>query len=185
MKEIGAKIKAARKNAGLTQKDLAHCIGTGHKETIRAYESGVHVPQIDRLKNIADALDVSFVSLLPDEYTKTVKPHMTVNEYQQLAARTINPKLYPEQQAHHALHGMVGEIGELHSLYQKTYQGHAVDPAHLKKELGDLLWFIAEYCTAMGWTLEDVAQGNIDKLKARYPEGFETAKSLHRKAGDI
>ena len=110
---------------------------------------------------------------------------MNMNEYQWLASRTINPKLYPEQQAHHALHGMVGEIGEIHSLYQKTYQGHDIDKMHLKKELGDLLWFIAEFCTSMDWTLEDVAQANIDKLKERYPEGFDTEKSLHRKEGDI
>lgn len=110
---------------------------------------------------------------------------MQMNEYQKLAARTINRKVYPEQQAYHALHGMVGEIGEIHSLFQKTYQGHALSYEHLMKELGDLLWFIAEYCTAIGWTLEEVAQLNIDKLKARYPEGFSEDKSLHRKEGDI
>ena len=110
---------------------------------------------------------------------------MQMNEYQKAAARTMNQKLYPEQQANHALHGMTGEIGEIHGIYQKSYQGHVIDPAHLKKELGDLLWFISEYCTAMGWTLEDVAQMNIDKLKARYPEGFSEDKSLHRKEGDI
>ena len=53
------------------------------------------------------------------------------------------------------------------------------------KELGDLLWFIAEYCTANGWSMEDVAKMNIDKLKARYPTGFEAEKSLHRKEGDV
>ena len=110
---------------------------------------------------------------------------MQMNDYQKAAARTMNPKLYPEQQANHALHGMVGEIGEIHSLYQKSYQGHPIDPKHLKKELGDMLWFIAEYCTAMGWTLEDVAQTNIDKLLARFPNGFEVDKSLHRKEGDV
>ena len=110
---------------------------------------------------------------------------MQMNEYQKAAARTMNPKLYPEQQVNHALHGMSGEIGEIHSLYQKTYQGHPIEFDHMKKELGDLLWFISEYCTAVGWTLEDVAQMNIDKLKARYPEGFSEDKSLHRKEGDI
>ena len=110
---------------------------------------------------------------------------MHMNEYQKAAARTINKDLYREQQTYHALHGMVGEIGEFHSLYQKSYQGHVIDMAHLKKELGDLLWFIAEYCTAMDWTLEEVAQMNIDKLKARYPEGFSEDKSLNRKEGDI
>ena len=110
---------------------------------------------------------------------------MQMNEYQALAARTVNQKLEPVQVAFHALHGMVGEIGEIHSLYQKTYQGHELKEEHLKKELGDLLWFISEYCMAMGWTLEEVAQMNIDKLKARYPEGFDADKSLHRKEGDI
>jgi len=110
---------------------------------------------------------------------------MTGNEYQKLAGRTINMNLTENGQEQHALHGMVGEIGELHSLYQKKYQGHDFDEVHAKKELGDLLWFVAEYCTSHGWNLEDVMQMNIDKLKARFPEGFDCEKSLHRKAGDI
>lgn len=47
------------------------------------------------------------------------------------------------------------------------------------------MWFIAEYCTACGWTLEEIAQMNIEKLMARYPDGFEAERSLHRKEGDI
>lgn len=110
---------------------------------------------------------------------------MTFAEYQQAAARTIRDDMMESEVESHALHGMVAEIGELHGLYQKVYQGHAAEDVHLKKELGDLLWFIAEYCTACGWDLGEVAQMNIDKLKARYPEGFSTERSLHRKAGDI
>ena len=110
---------------------------------------------------------------------------MKLNEYQELAARTMNTSLRPSEQGKHALHGMVGEIGELHSIYQKRYQGHEFDEEHAKKELGDLMWFIAEYCTAHNWSMEEIAQMNIDKLRARYPEGFEAVKSLHRAAGDI
>lgn len=110
---------------------------------------------------------------------------ITMNEYQKLAARTINHENSPAEMEMHALHGMCGEIGELHSLYQKMYQGHQFDKEHAMKELGDLLWFMAEYCTACGFTLEEVAKANIEKLKARYPEGFEADKSLHRKEGDI
>lgn len=110
---------------------------------------------------------------------------MSMNRYQELAARTINYENSPSEMEMHALHGMCGEIGELHSLYQKMYQGHQFDKEHAKKELGDLLWFIAEYCTACDITLEEVATANIEKLKARYPEGFEADKSLHRKEGDI
>ena len=112
---------------------------------------------------------------------------MTGNEYQKLASRTINEDLMDREQELHALHGMVGEIGEIHSIYQKTYQGHDIgdEYVHLQKELGDLLWFIAEYCTACDWKLEDIMKMNIDKLMARYPEGFDYERSLHRKISDI
>lgn len=110
---------------------------------------------------------------------------MTGNEYQKLASRTIPDVFCHRDCEYHALHGMVGEIGELHSIYQKCYQGHNFEDEHTKKELGDLLWFIAEYCTGMGWELDEVMQMNIDKLKARYPEGFDADRSLHRKRGDI
>lgn len=110
---------------------------------------------------------------------------MEMNEYQILASRTINKDLHPTQIKRHALHGMVGEVGEIHSLYQKVFQGHAFDRQHLKKEIGDLLWFIAELCTAYDFTMSDVADSNIEKLRQRYPEGFDCDKSLHRKEGDI
>lgn len=110
---------------------------------------------------------------------------MNMNEYQQLAARTINKSLTFEEASYHSLHGMVSEVGELHGLYQKHYQGHEMNAEHIKKEIGDLMWFIAEYCTVHGWALEEIAQMNIDKLKARYPVGFSAENSLHRAEGDI
>lgn len=110
---------------------------------------------------------------------------MDANIYQTLAGRTINVGLDEWQMEQHSLHGMVGEIGEIHSLYQKQFQGHNMNEEHLKKELGDLLWFVAEYCTANGWHLSDIMQINIDKLTARYPDGFREENSLNRKEGDI
>ena len=110
---------------------------------------------------------------------------MTGNEYQRLAARTIGDKMNAIQQEKHALHGMVSEVGELHGLYQKKYQGHDFDDLHAKKEVGDLLWFVAEYCTANGWELSEIAEMNIAKLIERFPDGFDIEHSLHRKAGDI
>lgn len=110
---------------------------------------------------------------------------MTGKEYQELAARTVNQDLGLEDKVMHSLHGMVGEIGEIHSLYQKVYQGHGLDVAHLKKECGDLLWFIAEFCTAYGWDIEEIMQMNIDKLKSRYPDGFKAEQSINRAEGDI
>lgn len=110
---------------------------------------------------------------------------MTLNEYQQKAARTMNWGLTDYENKMHALHGMVGEIGELHSIYQKAYQGHVAGSTHIMRELGDLMWFVAEYCTANGWNLEDVCEMNIEKLKDRYPAGFDVERSKHRKDGDI
>ena len=110
---------------------------------------------------------------------------MRANDYQMLASRTINEKLYLDEMEIHAILGMASEVGELQGLYQKEYQGHEFDEAHAKKELADLLWFIAEYCTAMEWCMEEVMQENIDKLKERYPEGFKAEQSLNRKEGDI
>jgi len=111
---------------------------------------------------------------------------MTGSEYQGLAARTINKSLTLLEQRNHALHGMVGEIGEIHSLYQKEYQGHgAPDREHILKEFGDLTWFIAEFLTSQGMSLDDCMETNIDKLRKRYPDGFDAEHSLHRVKGDV
>ena len=110
---------------------------------------------------------------------------MRVNEYQRLAARTIREDMLDWEIESHALHGLSAEIGELHSIFQRVYQGHEANDEHIKKEAGDIAWFLAEFCTARGWDLEEIFQMNIDKLKARYPEGFDPEKSLHRKEGDI
>lgn len=109
---------------------------------------------------------------------------MNFDEYQKLAMRTApsKDKLTLEM---HSLHGMASEVGEIHGIYQKTYQGHAMEKHHAMSEMSDLLWFIAEWCTANDYKLEDVAQYNIDKLTKRYPDGFSVEKSLHRKGGDI
>ena len=110
---------------------------------------------------------------------------MTGNEYQALAARTINLGLTSEGQRMHALHGMAAEIGELHGIYQKIYQGHESDSEHAKKEVGDILWMLAEYCTANRWSLDDIMQLNIDKLKARYPEVFDIDRANHKEKYDV
>lgn len=111
---------------------------------------------------------------------------MTPNEYQKRAMETcsIARNDYGAMMTH-AVFGMCSESGEVAGLFQKQYQGHDVDPMHLKKELGDVLWMVAEACTAAGFSLEDVMITNIEKLKKRYPNGFDKEHSLHRQKGDI
>lgn len=114
------------------------------------------------------------------------KVPLTANEYQSLAMRTCSIP-YEDKQGMliHATTGLASEAGEFAGMLQKTYQGHEYDREHAIKELGDCCWMISEACTALGVTLEEVIRGNIDKLKNRYPEGFDPEKSLHRKEGDV
>lgn len=111
--------------------------------------------------------------------------NITLNEYQALASRTINGNLTKSETMMHALHEIASECGEIHGHFQKLYQGHPMDENALKLEFGDLLWGIAEFCTAKGWTLADVAQANIEKLKRRYPDGFSADRSIHRDDADV
>lgn len=110
---------------------------------------------------------------------------MTFDEYQLLARRTQNGRLSREQKEDHALHGLSGEVGEIHAIYQKELQGHEFSTAHALSELGDLLWFMAELADALDASLSEIAAHNIDKLRARYPEGFSEENSVHRADGDI
>lgn len=110
---------------------------------------------------------------------------MEMNEYQKMAARTINPELSHEEAVMHAVLGLNSEAGEIAGIFQKKFQGHEVDKDHLTKEMGDVLWFLAELCTEMDISLTRVGMENIVKLKKRFPNGFESIKSLNRAEGDI
>lgn len=119
-------------------------------------------------------------------YTKWGDKVMTGNEYQKLAMRTCSiPRDRKEDMARHAIFGLASEAGEVAGIMQKKYQGHEIDIEHVKKELGDCMWMIAEACEAFDISLDDVMQTNIDKLKARYPEGFDPERSMHRDKNDI
>jgi NTP pyrophosphatase (non-canonical NTP hydrolase) len=110
---------------------------------------------------------------------------MTINEYQKLAMTTLNPALSEKEVLLNGVMGLCGESGEAIDLVKKwMMQGHELDKAHLAKELGDVAWYLAETATAIGYDLETILQANIDKLKARYPDGFTADRSMHRKSGD-
>jgi NTP pyrophosphatase (non-canonical NTP hydrolase) len=56
---------------------------------------------------------------------------------------------------------------------------------HMKRELGDVLWYWVQGCLALGFTPEEVMDENINKLEQRYPDGFEVSRSERRAEGDI
>ena len=104
---------------------------------------------------------------------------MTINEYQRLAMRTLNPKLSRKDVLINGVMGLCGEAGEAIDIVKKHLaQGHDLDREALIRELGDVAWYLAETAYALDVPLEDVLQGNIDKLKARYPQGFAPEESL-------
>ena len=106
---------------------------------------------------------------------------MTVNEYQKLAMVTLNPALSKKDVLINGVMGLCGESGEAIDIVKKWLaQGHELDKEHLAKELGDIAWYLAETATALDLDLEDVFQANIDKLKKRYPQGFDAQKSINR-----
>lgn len=106
---------------------------------------------------------------------------MTINEYQKLAMTTLNPELNKKDVLINSVMGLCGESGEAIDIVKKSMaQGHEFDKEHFAKELGDIAWYLAEAATAIDTPLEDILQANIEKLKKRYPEGFDTEKSLKR-----
>ena len=107
---------------------------------------------------------------------------MTANEYQRQALRTLNPALDRRDVLINGVMGLCGEAGEAIDIVKKHLaQGHELDREGLIKELGDVAWYLAETAYALDVSLEEVFQRNIDKLKARYPEGFDARRSVERK----
>ena len=106
---------------------------------------------------------------------------MTINEYQALAMTTLNPELSKKDVLINGVMGLCGESGEAIDIVKKhLHQGHELDKEKLAKELGDIAWYLAETAWALDIPLEEILQGNIDKLKKRFPEGFSTERSIAR-----
>ena len=106
---------------------------------------------------------------------------MDVNEYQREAMTLLNPALKEKDVLMNALMGLCGESGEAIDIMKKhLYQGHELDREKLIKELGDVAWYLAEAATGLDIDLSEVLQRNLDKLHARYPQGFDTNRSQHR-----
>ena len=124
---------------------------------------------------------------------------MQGKEYQELAMRTNDGKsekrLWQNTQEHNfyktadllnGVLGLTGEAGEVADLIKKgIFHQKGIDETHLKKEIGDVMWYVAMICESCGFSLDDVLETNVEKLKARYPDGFDIQKANHRKSGDI
>ena len=112
---------------------------------------------------------------------------MTINEYQTASLRTAQTdKLTANELLLNSALGLCGESGEVADIVKKhRFQGHDIDVEHIAKELGDVAWYLAVGAYAIGYDLETILQMNVDKLKARYPDGFSADRSLHRDKNDV
>ena len=114
---------------------------------------------------------------------------MNADEYQRLSGRTSIEK--PEftlgdketMISWNAL-GLAGEAGEVADLVKKgIYHQQGLDHNKLKKELGDVLWYVAALSRDLGFSLSEVMEANIEKLKARFPEGYDPGRTAYRGEG--
>jgi NTP pyrophosphatase (non-canonical NTP hydrolase) len=107
---------------------------------------------------------------------------MELNQYQQLALRTAGHREDAQKTLTNTALGLAGESGEVADLIKKAlFHGHPLDREALYKELGDVLWYLAVMADALGYNLGEIAQANVDKLRARYPEGFSEERSINRR----
>ena len=111
---------------------------------------------------------------------------LTGNDYQEGALRTEPDGLTDMEKITNGLMGLNGESGEAIDILKKhLYQGHDLDKRHLALELGDIAWYLAITANALGYDLETIFAMNLEKLRKRYPERFDSDLSIHRKDGDI
>jgi len=107
---------------------------------------------------------------------------MELDEYQKLALRTAGHRDSQDKVLTYTALGLAGESGEVAEIIKKTFfHGHPLDRESLHKELGDVLWYLAVMADGLGFSLDQIAQTNIAKLRSRYPEGFSEDRSINRK----
>ena len=97
---------------------------------------------------------------------------------------------FPSERLLTASVGMCAEAGEFTEVVKKiVFQGKPVNEEnlfHLKRELGDIMWYVMQACMGLNISLEEIVEMNVEKLMARYPEGaFDVYFSENRKEGDL
>ena len=117
---------------------------------------------------------------------------MTINDFQIAAMRTVPaiqrefPMVVENACVLNGVMGLAGESGECVDIVKKyLMQGHTLDREHLASELGDVAWYLAVTARAIGYDLEEIFQMNVDKLWKRYPTGFDSVRSQHRRKDDV
>ncbi len=105
---------------------------------------------------------------------------MNMNDYQREALRTAGDPAAPGWLFEKLL-GLPEECGEVLGTIKKAeFHGRPTDRDAIRKELGDVLWYVATIAHWYGFDLGDVASTNVEKLRRRYPDGFSVEASMNR-----
>jgi NTP pyrophosphatase (non-canonical NTP hydrolase) len=106
---------------------------------------------------------------------------MDIKTYTEQAKRTTASMGTYLMDNFHYLSGMVTEIGELMDPFKKNLAyGKRIDMVNVQEEVGDLMWYLANFCRINSIDLEEVMEQNIAKLRARYPDKFDADKAINR-----
>ena len=99
---------------------------------------------------------------------------MDLKKYQEFAHQGILPAAYGKNQLLHFALGLAGETGEVcDDIKKREYHGRDISLEHTKEELGDVMWYVANICNELGFTLDEVLELNMAKLKKRYPDQYK------------
>lgn len=111
---------------------------------------------------------------------------MTGNEYQKLVRRTRNIKAGCHMELANYSMGLAGEIGEvIDHLKKHVFYEHDIGIEYIKKEFGDVLWYLAAASDVLALPLDEIMESNINKLRQRYPDGFSAEASRNREEGSV
>lgn len=106
---------------------------------------------------------------------------MDSTQYRELAKRTMNNQLERGQKLTMLAMGIGGEASEITDLIKKViFHGHELDREEIVKEAGDCLWYIENLLDLLDIPMSEVYEKNIEKLKRRYPNGFDKEDSKNR-----
>jgi len=134
----------------------------------------------DFLEKCQDSINyIRFIWCIGNERNEQARS-ITGAEYQRHAMRTANAETAQELILNGVM-GLNGEAGEVIDIYKKhLFQGHVMDSEKMVDELSDVLWYLAITAEGLGVTLDDIALHNVEKLRKRYPDGFDAKRSVHR-----
>lgn len=102
--------------------------------------------------------------------------------FQREARRSLRDDLPYEAMCSNMCMGLAGEISEVIDIMKKhIYQGKELDITDVIEEVGDVLWYIANFCNVNNITMDECMESNIKKLRERFPNGFTIKDANERK----